>query len=97
MQPSFSDTTALLYRTPAALDALLRDLPESLTRRSEGNGTWTPAEIIGHLIHGERTDWLPRTKLILQHRDTIAFDPFFASCTASNNWGSRLRWHHPNC
>lgn len=70
------DTVALLNRTPPALDALLRDLPEMWTRRNEGGETWTVYDIVGHLIHGERTDWMPRTKIILQYGETRAFDPF---------------------
>ena len=60
------DTIAVLSRTPAALDALLRDLPEVWTRRSEDGDTWSAFDVIGHLIHGERTDWMPRAKIILQ-------------------------------
>jgi hypothetical protein len=70
------DTIAVLSRTPAALDALLRDLPEVWTRRSEDGDTWSAFDVIGHLIHGERTDWMPRAKIILQFAETRAFDPF---------------------
>ena len=76
MTHQLSDTIALLARTPAALDALLRDLPESWTHRNEGEGTWTPFDVIGHLIHGERTDWMPRTRQILDSGDARAFEPF---------------------
>ncbi len=76
MEQSLQDTTALLARTPAALDALLRDLPEAWTMRNEGAGTWSAFDVIGHLIHGERTDWLPRAKMILQFGETRAFEPF---------------------
>jgi hypothetical protein len=61
MNPDLADTIALLTRTPAALNALLRDLPESWTHRNEGELTWSPYEVIGHLIHGEHTDWIPKT------------------------------------
>src|SRR5689334_4938127 len=76
MEHSLPDTVALLNRTPPALDALLRDLPEIWTRRNEGGETWTVYDIVGHLIHGERTDWMPRAKMILQYGETRAFDPF---------------------
>jgi hypothetical protein len=69
-------TIALLARTPAALDALLRDLPETWTSRNEGENTWSAFDIIGHLIHCERTDWMPRAKMILQSGDTRPFEPF---------------------
>jgi hypothetical protein len=69
-------TVSLLARTPAALDALLRDLPDAWVHGKEGEGTWSAVEIVGHLIHGERTDWMARTRMILEHGDTRAFEPF---------------------
>jgi hypothetical protein len=69
-------TISLLSRTPAAIDGWLRGLPDAWTRRSEGAETWTPFEIVGHLIHGERTDWIPRAKRILVDGETRPFDPF---------------------
>jgi hypothetical protein len=69
-------TIALLARTPAALDALLRDLPETLTHQDEGDGTWNAFDIVGHLIHAERTDWIPRARMIVQFGETRAFEPF---------------------
>ena len=76
MDHNLNDTIALLSRTPSALNALLRDLPESWTTRNEGAKTWTAFDIIGHLIHGERTDWMPRARIILQFGESRAFDPF---------------------
>jgi hypothetical protein len=76
MQHDLSQTIALLTRTPAALNALLRDLPVTLTLRNEGENTWSPFEIVAHLIHGERSDWLPRVKLILQFGETQPFASF---------------------
>ena len=70
------DTIAVLSRTPAALDALLRDLPDVWTRRNEDGDTWSVFDVIGHLIQGERTDWMPRAEIILQFGETRAFDPF---------------------
>lgn len=67
---------AVLARTPAALDALLRGLPDGWIAAHEGGETWSPFDVIGHLIHGERTDWIPRAKIILQHGETRAFDKF---------------------
>jgi hypothetical protein len=69
-------TIALLSRTPSALNALLRDLPQTWTLGNEGSKTWSPFDIVGHLIHGERTDWMPRARIILQHGENRAFDPF---------------------
>jgi hypothetical protein len=76
MAHDLQHTIALLSRTPATLDALLRDLPAEWTLRNEGADTWNALEIVSHLIHGERTDWMPRTRLILQSADTPAFEKF---------------------
>jgi hypothetical protein len=73
---NLQETMALLSRTPVSLNALLRDLPESWTLRNEGENTWSAFDVVGHLIHGERTDWMPRTNLILQHGDSQAFERF---------------------
>lgn len=69
-------TIALLARTPAALNVLLRDLPESWTHRNEGENTWSAFDVVGHLIHGERTDWIPRARMILEHGESRAFERF---------------------
>ena len=60
--------TALLARTPRVLDAWLRDLPDGWVACNEGNGTWSPFDVVGHLIHGELTDWMPRARRILETR-----------------------------
>lgn len=69
------DTVAILQRTPSSLHALLDGLPETWVRATEGDGTWSPYDVIGHLIHGERTDWIPRARHILAG-ETRAFEPF---------------------
>lgn len=76
MEHNLSDTISLLSRTPAALDALLRDLPDAWTRQNEGADTWNPFDVLGHLIHGERTDWMPRARMILEFGETQPFVPF---------------------
>lgn len=73
---SFPETIAVLSRTPATLDALLRGLPDVWTNRNEGSETWTAFDIVGHLLFADRTDWLPRTRVILETGETRAFDPF---------------------
>ena len=70
------DAVELLARTPATLDALLRGLPDGWIAAHEGGDTWSPFDVIGHLIHGERTDWVPRARIILEHGDARAFDKF---------------------
>jgi hypothetical protein len=76
MEHNLTATLAVLAATPATLDSLLRHLPESLTHVSEGEGTWTAAQVLAHLIHGERTDWLPRVRIILRASESEAFPTF---------------------
>jgi hypothetical protein len=59
------EAVAILERTPAVLNALLTGLPDTWSRATEGVGTWSPYDVVGHLIHGERTDWMPRARHIL--------------------------------
>lgn len=68
-------TRALLARTPAALDALLRGLPDAWVRWTEPGG-WSAYGVVGHLIHGERTDWIPRARHLLEHGVARPFEPF---------------------
>lgn len=76
MEQNLEQIISLLVRTPATLNALLRDLPEAWTHRNEGGESWTAFDVVGHLIHADRTDWIPRAKLILEFGETKAFDPF---------------------
>lgn len=76
MQHNLEHTIALLRRTPETLNALLRDLPPEWTLSNEGEKTWSAFDVVGHLIHGERTDWMARTRRILESGESKAFDPF---------------------
>jgi DinB superfamily len=80
-----NEAVAILSRTPATLDALLRGLSDGWIAAHEGGETWSPFDVIGHLIHGERTDWIPRARIILEHGEARAFDKFdrFAQFEAS--------------
>jgi len=78
---SLTEAIAILSRTPATLDALLRGLPDTWVRAnegrtSEGKESWSPFDIVGHLIAGERTDWMPRARIILEQGEARRFDPF---------------------
>jgi len=75
-QFNLGDATALLARTPPTLNALLRGLPDSVVRTNEGGESWSPYDIIGHLIAGERTDWIPRARIIIEHGVSRPFPPF---------------------
>jgi hypothetical protein len=76
VNPELQHTVALLQRTPASLDALLRGLPPGWTANSEGEGTWSVHGILGHLVHGERTDWMPRVRHLLEHGESRPFALF---------------------
>jgi hypothetical protein len=80
MTHDIENTIALIERTPAALDALLRRLPVTWTHRDEGDGTFTVVDVVGHLIYADKADWLPRARMILEHGETKPFEPF-------NRWG----------
>jgi hypothetical protein len=68
--------TAVLERTPRVLRALLAGLGPAWTDATEGPETWSPYVIVGHLIHGERTDWIPRARLILEQGANRRFTPY---------------------
>jgi hypothetical protein len=67
---------AILDRTPAALHAMLAGLPPEWTTATEGHETWSAYDVLGHLIHGERTDWIPRARVILARGADRRFTPF---------------------
>jgi hypothetical protein len=85
MQFNLDLTLEALSRTPQILQRLLRDLDDEWARANQGSETWSPFDIIGHFIHGERTDWVPRARMILQDGTSRAFEPFdrFAQYEAS--------------
>jgi hypothetical protein len=76
MEHNLNHTIGLLTLTPAALDALLRDLPESWTFQNEGENTMSAFDVVGHLIHAERTNWMPRARMVLQFGEAQTFESF---------------------
>jgi uncharacterized damage-inducible protein DinB len=76
MEFDLEEAMAALTRTPAALKAMLSGLPRNWTENNEGPETWSAYDVIGHLIHGERVDWIARAKIILEHGEAHPFDPF---------------------
>lgn len=76
MRFQLDDALTILSHTPAALDALVRELPEPWLHANEGPETWSPFDVVGHLIAGERTDWVTRLRQILEHGDRHPFEPF---------------------
>lgn len=71
-----AESIAILDRTPTALDALLRGLPDAWIHAIDGPGTWNALDVLGHLVHGERADWVERLTIILEHGTARPFEPF---------------------
>jgi len=86
---NLDDAMTILERTPAALGALLAGLPEKWVRATEGDGNWSPYDVIGHLIHGERTDWIPRARHIMAG-DSRPFEPFDRTAQFTDSQGKSL-------
>jgi hypothetical protein len=66
----------VLARTPATLRAMLSGLTDSWTRGTEGPDTFSPFDVVGHLIDGEETDWMPRARIILARGQSLRFEPY---------------------
>ncbi|HWA15688.1 MAG TPA: DinB family protein [Gemmatimonadales bacterium] len=73
---SIDDTLAVLARTPATLRALLQGLPERWVRNNEGPDTFSPFDVVGHLIDGEETDWMARARIIRAQGENRTFTPY---------------------
>jgi hypothetical protein len=76
MEFQLDQAKEILRRTPATLNALLSDLPNDWVLSNEGPETWSPYDVIGHLIEGEETDWIPRARIILEQGEARPFDKF---------------------
>ncbi|NWF70364.1 MAG: DinB family protein [Chloroflexi bacterium] len=76
MDYQMDHAVAILRRTPATLKTLLAGLPDVWVRSDAGPGTWSAYAVVGHLLHGEETDWLARARIILEHGESRPFDPF---------------------
>jgi DinB superfamily len=90
MEHNLPQTISLLSRTPATLNALLRDLPESWTKQNEGENSWTPFDIVNHLIHTERNNWMVRANAILQFGESKTFEPLDREAHTRENRPSSL-------
>jgi uncharacterized damage-inducible protein DinB len=76
MDYQYEQAVEILRRTPATLTAFLRGLPAAWTTSTAGPGTWSVYDIVGHLLHGDETDWIERTRTILEHGEQRPFDSF---------------------
>jgi hypothetical protein len=89
MQFNLEQAVEILSQTPTTLRAMLANLSEDWT----GGGSesaWSPYDVIGHLIHGEKTDWIPRTKIILAQGENRTFTPFDRFAQFENSRGKSL-------
>ena len=81
----------VLERTPAVLDHLVRDLPDHWTRVNEGDETWSAYDVVGHLIHGEHTDWMERLHKCLSDDPGVnKFRPFDRTAMFEESKGKTL-------
>lgn len=87
---SLEEATAVLARTPATLNALLRGLPKIWVRSNEEGDTWNAFDIVGHLVFGERTDWMPRVRILLENGEARPFDPFDRFAQLKNSQSKSL-------
>lgn len=76
MEFQLANAKEILRRTPSTLNALLFGLPDEWTHANEGADTWSPFDVVGHLIHAEETDWIPRARMIIEHGEERTFEPF---------------------
>jgi DinB superfamily len=76
MHFDLAHATSVLRRTPATLHALLHGLEAEWTAGTEGPETWSPYDIVGHMLHGEKSDWIPRAQIILARSDDRRFAPY---------------------
>jgi hypothetical protein len=90
MEFDLKQAVDVLRRTPAALDALLRDVDEAWSRAREGPDTFSPFDVVGHLVDGEETDWLPRARIILAGGPDPVFEPYDRFRHRSRNAGRTL-------
>ena len=91
MDFKLNDGIAILERTPGTLRALLDGLPPAWIDAAEGPETWSPYVIVGHLIHGERTDWIPRARIILAQGPERRFEPYDRFAQFRESEGKSLR------
>jgi len=90
MKFSISQAVAILERTPAVLHTMLESLSEDWTFQNEGGETWSVFDIVGHLIHGEKTDWVPRAEIILYQNAEKKFQPYDRFAQFENSKGKTL-------
>ena len=90
MQFNLNQAIEILERTPKVMESMLTGLSDEWIMNNEGEGTWCPFDIIGHLIHGEKTDWIPRMEIILSEQADKRFEPFDRFAQFQSSEGKNL-------
>ena len=90
MKFNLQTSIEILERTPTVISKFVSGLSTSWTNENEGPDTWSPYDIIGHLIHGEKTDWIPRMDIILADREDKTFEPFDRFAQFQNSAGKSI-------
>ncbi len=91
MEFNITESIQILTKTPSVISNLLKDLPETWIKTNEGVDTWSPYDVVGHLIHGEKTDWIPRALIILSENEDKAFVPFDRFAQLKNSSSRTLK------
>ncbi len=90
MKYNLTEATDILKRTPKVLNELLKHLPENWATNNEGENTWSPFDVVGHLVHGEKTDWIARANIILNNNTEKTFTPFDRFAQEKDSVGKSL-------
>ncbi len=90
MKFTISTSIEILERTPVVLRSLLQGLSDEWVTPNEGSGTWSAYDIVGHLIHGEKTDWIPRMQIIRSGSDERKFEKFDRFAQFENSKGKTM-------
>ena len=90
MDNSMQQAIEILARTPEVISQLLRNLSDDWVRLNEGGDTWSPYDVVGHLLHGEQTDWLARIEIILSKQEERKFKPFDRFAQFENSKGKSI-------
>jgi hypothetical protein len=90
MKFNLAEAIVILERTPLVIENMLKDIPEEFVMNNEGPDSWSPYDIVGHFIHGEKTDWVVRMNIILSDGGDKKFTPFDRFAQFNNSKGKTL-------
>jgi uncharacterized damage-inducible protein DinB len=87
---ALTESIGILSRTPLVLESLLQDIPIAWAFNNEGKDTFSPYDVVGHLIHGEKTDWVARMKIILSDKPDKTFERYDRFAQFKDSEGKNL-------